>query len=118
MRDWVYIQSGYTWALWTSGLPLLAAVLALLVVAARTGYRSASSREPVAAAIGITVVAVACMLAGTLFFDPHLTMRCGAELFFVLLGMCAALDRRRKGGDPRPVADERFEGWTCGAAEP
>ena len=96
-RDWVYIESGYTWAVWTGGLPLLAAVLALLFIAARTGHRLARSPRAVAGGAGTTLVAVAWMLAVTLLFDPHLTLRGGAELLFVLMALCATLDGRGAG---------------------
>jgi hypothetical protein len=103
-RDWVYIENGYIWAVWTGGLPLLVAVLALIVAAAGTGRRLASSSEPVTAAIGTTVATVAWTLAGLLLFDPHLTFRGGGELLFVLLALGATLDAAdRQGGGTQPM---------------
>lgn len=91
-NEWVYIESGYTWAVWTGGLALLAAVTGLLAVLLRTGRRLVCVAEPVTGALGITVVSVGCVLAVMLSFDPHLTLRGGAELLFVLVGMAAGLD--------------------------
>ncbi|MGY1703937.1 hypothetical protein ACI79C_05125 [Geodermatophilus sp. SYSU D00697] len=101
--DFVYIESGYTWALWSGGLPLLASVLALLVVSARTGRRLASVRQPVIGAIGITVTTVVWAVGVLMFFDPHLTLRGGGELLFLLLAIGATLDaahRRGPGSEP------------------
>jgi hypothetical protein len=98
VREWVYIESGYTWALWNGGLPLLAAVIALLAVAFLVGRRLASSGDPVATAMGVALSVVPCVLAVLLLFDPHLTLRGGAEFLFLLLGMGATLDVMHREG--------------------
>ena len=89
-RDWVYIESGYAWILWTGGLPMLAAFawfvyevlrsLAPLLRDAREPMRVAAA----AATVGLTTI-VTLML-----FDPHLTMRGSADLFFALLALSFA----------------------------
>jgi len=91
-RPWVYIESGYVWAVWTGGLLLLVAVVALLVAGARAGRRLVSSTEPTTSAVGITLIVLAWTVGFLLIFDPHLTFRGGSELIFVLLGLGAALD--------------------------
>jgi putative peptidoglycan lipid II flippase len=102
-RSWVYIESGYTWAVWTGGLPLLAAVIVLLVVTVRTGRRLTPSEEPVARAIGITVTTLAYSLAVLMIFDPHLTFRGAGEMVFILLALAANLDRSAPMTDPEQV---------------
>jgi hypothetical protein len=99
---WVWIESGYVWALWTGGVPLLVAVLALLVLTARTGRRLAASGEPMAGAVGSVLTTVAWMLAGLLVFDPHLTFRGAGTFLFVLLavGVNLELGVARRGGFP------------------
>jgi hypothetical protein len=94
-REWVYIESGYTWALWNGGLPLLIAALALVVVAIRTGRRLTASSRGVPRAVGITLAVVAWALAVLMFLDPHLTLRGGADLLFVVLALGATLDLTR-----------------------
>lgn len=86
-RDWVYIESGYLWLLWIGGLPFLAAFLAFSWVGLVDLGRIAKSRaDPVgiAALAGSTGLA---MLVVLMLFDPHLTMRGGADLLFPLLAL-------------------------------
>ncbi len=122
---WVYIESGYAWALWTGGLVMVAAVLGLLAVAARTGRRLAWSGVPIAGAIGTTLTTVAWMLAALLVFDPHLTFRGAGEVLFVLLALGANLEvRTRRDGRLRsatvqdPVRDDALGMAQVGRAEP
>jgi hypothetical protein len=92
-RDWVYIESGYTWLLWGGGLPLLITASALMAAAVGTGRRLRTAAEPVAGAVGVTLFSAAVALAVLMVFDPHLTLRGGAELLFVLLALAAGCDR-------------------------
>ena len=88
-REWIYIESGYTWALWNGGLPLLVAVVAVIALAVRTGRRLRLATEPVVAVVGTTLATVPWVLAVLMFLDPHLTLRGGGELLFVLLALGA-----------------------------
>lgn len=87
-RDYVLIESGYVWRLWTGGIAMLVAFLWFVVVAARMLWplarRAADPLVRIAAtgaAAGLAVIVVLMAL------DPHLTMRGGADLFFPLLGL-------------------------------
>ncbi|WP_040337566.1 hypothetical protein [Candidatus Blastococcus massiliensis] len=86
-REWVYIESGYAWVVWTGGIVLLAAVIALLVVMVRTGRRLTAETEPAAVAVGVLLTTVAGTLAVLMLFDPHLTFRGAGDVLFVLLGL-------------------------------
>lgn len=105
-REWVYIESGYVWALWNGGLPLLVAVIALITVAVRTGRRLSSSGDALTAAMGTTLIAVPWTLAVLMFLDPHLGLRGGGDLLFVLLALGATLDAARKQQAPDAPAVE------------
>lgn len=95
IRPWVYIESGYTWALWNGGLPLLIGVLVLLVVMYRTGRRLRPTGSVEVRALGIVLSVLAWVLAVLMIMDPHLTIRGGAEILFVLLALCASADAAR-----------------------
>jgi hypothetical protein len=103
-REWIYIESGWTWALWNGGLPLLVAVLALIVLAVRIGRRLRRSAEPVVAAVGTTLATVPWVLAVLMFLDPHLTLRGGGELLFVLLAVGATFATTQRAA-PVPASD-------------
>lgn len=86
-REWVYIESGYAWLLWTGGIPFLAAFLAFAAVALRDLTPVARLRaDAVGVAATGAVAAVATMIV-LMLFDPHLTMRGGADLLFPLLAL-------------------------------
>ncbi len=102
-RDFVYIESGYIWLLWIGGLPFLAAYLAFswvgLVDLGRTAKRRAD-------AVGIAALAATtglAMVAVLMLFDPHLTMRGGADLLFPLLAL--AMLRPAHHPDSTPPAE-------------
>ncbi len=94
-RDAIYLESGYLWLLWVGGLPLFLAVVGFLL----TAYRSLPDRnEPgdtdsdqtlgsVVASAAIAGRAAVVMIALVSIIDPHLTLRGGADLFFMLLAL-------------------------------
>jgi hypothetical protein len=113
---WIYIESGYTWVLWTGGIPMLGAVVALLVVMVNTGRRLVRSTNDTWSAIGLALVTVSWVLGVLMLFDPHLTLRGGADLLFVLLALgatCRGPQRHRAPRPPRPVP---LRGLTRGRA--
>ena len=86
-RNWVYIESGYLWLLWIGGLPFLAAYLAFSWIGLVDIGRITRERRD---AIGIAALASTTGLAMVfvlMLFDPHLTMRGGADLLFPLLAL-------------------------------
>ena len=86
-RTWIYIESGYVWVLWTGGIPMLIAFGGFVWVALRELRAVIAER---ADAVGIAATAAFAGLvsiAVLMLFDPHLTMRGGADLFFPLLAL-------------------------------
>lgn len=85
-REWVYIESGVVWLLWTGGIVLVAAFVYFVATSSRD-LRSIidadleSSPAAVGAFTGLWVITV------LMIFDPHLTMRGTADLFFPLLAL-------------------------------
>jgi hypothetical protein len=86
-RQWIYIESGYAWLLWAGGVPFLLAFVAFAAVALRDLTPVARRRtDAVGVAASAAVAALATMVV-LMLFDPHLTMRGGADLLFPLLAL-------------------------------
>ncbi|MFL5285621.1 MAG: hypothetical protein ACJ8AW_32755 [Rhodopila sp.] len=86
-RDFVYIESGYVWLLWTGGIPLLLAFLYFVGTALPRLRRIAAQRVD---AVGAAASAGYCYLLTLLvlmLFDPHFTVRGTADLLFALLAL-------------------------------
>lgn len=101
-REWVYIESGHTWFLWVGGLPLLVAFLWFTWVLLRDTAR----REP-GAAWSATVArrsafAATLMIFVLTLFDPHLTVRGTADLFFPLIALAIVPGASRPATGARP----------------
>jgi hypothetical protein len=86
-RVFVYIESGYMWLLWTGGIPLLIAYFTFLALGMRSLRRVVRARSD---AVGTAAMVCLCYIVTLLvltMFDPHLTLRGTADLFFPLLAM-------------------------------
>ena len=90
---YVWIESGYTWLLWTGGLPLLAAFAYFVVANIRRCLRLARRRADALAVLSLAVVVSLTVVAVCMVLDPHLTFRGSADLLFVLLGMTVVAQR-------------------------
>ena len=86
-RDWIYIESGHTWLLWSGGLPLLLAFLALPWAVSADLFGPASKGEPICRVAPIAAIAATAMIFVLMTFDPHLTVRGSADLYFPLLAL-------------------------------
>jgi hypothetical protein len=89
-RDYVYIESGYVWLLWIGGLPLLAAFGFFVWVWLRCLWRVTRERTDVIAVAAAAGFAYLVVLTTLMLFDPHLTGRGSADLFFPLLALSLA----------------------------
>jgi hypothetical protein len=97
-EHFVWIESGYTWLLWSGGILFLLAFLWYLWTALATTWRTTRSRRDeiaVAAAAGFAVLVTIGLL---MVLDPHLTMRGSAELSFSLVAIAVAGSASRSVG--------------------
>jgi hypothetical protein len=97
--QYIWIESGHIWLLWTGGVPFALAFIAFMWVALRSVARVARTRVDacgVAAIAAFTALSVDAVLMAT---DPHLTLRGSADLMFALLALTFAVpayERKRK----------------------
>lgn len=86
-REWVYIESGHTWLLWTGGLPLLLVFFILTWAVVDDLYVLATKDKTFAGVAAIAALAATAMIFVLMMFDPHLTVRGSADLYFPLLAL-------------------------------
>jgi len=90
---YVWIESGYTWLLWGGGIPLLASFLFFVYATARRGWEAARSACDARSVAGIAVLVAVMVITALMAFDPHLTYRGSADLFFFLIALTTPRDR-------------------------
>lgn len=99
-REYVFIESGHTWLLWTGGVLFLIAFFVFLWAALRTLAPIARRRLDAIGVAGIAAFTALTVIAVLMIVDPHLTLRGSADLAFSLIAL--ALTRPRNGPDEAP----------------
>ena len=89
-RSMVYIESGYVWLLWIGGVPFLLAFLWFTAVALRRLGRLARARADAVGSAALTGFCSTVVMAVLMLFDPHLTTRGAADIFFPMLALSLA----------------------------
>lgn len=109
-RTWVWIESGYTWLLWSGGILLFFAFFLFLGRAMRTLARTAKARDDSIGVAAVAGFASLAALAVLMLFDAHLILRGAGDLIFPLiaLGLTAATvqtpPRSDQGASAAPVS--------------
>lgn len=85
--EWIYIESGITWLLWTGGLLFLVAFYWFLWVGLRTMWGIARSRAGEVSVAGHAGFVVLVTMGVLMLLDPHLSFRASSDLSFSLLGI-------------------------------
>jgi len=86
-RDWVFIESGYAWLVWSGGVPMLLAFVYFLWATLRRVARVARMRPDAVGVAAIASFTALVVVAVLQLFDPHLTLRGAADLCFFLLAL-------------------------------
>lgn len=86
-REFVYIESGHVWLLWSGGIVLLSAFALFLFVAMRTMARVSRSRGDPIGVAAIAAYTSLAVIAVLMFLDVHLTLRGAGEILFSLLAL-------------------------------
>ncbi len=86
-RDFVWIESGHTWLLWSGGVPLFLAFFYFLWTALRDVGRVARQRTDAIGTAAVGCFAALCVLGVLMTLDLHLTLRGSADLLFPLLAL-------------------------------
>ncbi len=90
-RQYVWIESGYTWLLWAGGIPLLLAFCYLLVRVLRTARSVAKGPPDAVTAVARTLMVAVGVVAVLMLFDPHVTYRGSADVFYMLMALLAVM---------------------------
>lgn len=86
-RDFVYIENGHTWLLWTGGLAFLLAFGAFLVLGLKATRRVALARADPVGVAAIASFAVLTVTGVLMVLDDHLSLRGSADVSFTLLAL-------------------------------
>ena len=85
--EWVYIESGHTWLLWTGGLFFLLAFFWFLWVALRRFWQIAQSRTDESGVAARGAFVAVTTIGVLMFTDPHLSFRASSDMSFSLMGI-------------------------------
>jgi hypothetical protein len=95
---YIWIESGYTWLLWSGGIPMLLACLYFLWVGWRRNIALVHARMDDIGVAALSLCVAFVVIAVLMTIDPHLTYRGSADMVFLLLGITAGA-----GGGPRQI---------------
>lgn len=88
--DFIWMESGYTWLLWTGGVPFVLAFLFFVWVAVRRVAPIARERTDAFGVAAIASFAATTVVAALMTLDAGLALRGSADLAFSLLALATA----------------------------
>jgi hypothetical protein len=101
-RDWVWIESGHSWLLWSGGVVFLAACFVFLVVAIRAVARIARRRTDAIGVAALGALTALWLNVVLMTLDVHLTLRGSADLTFTLLALAFTAPTAARGARAAP----------------
>jgi len=103
-RDWLWIESGYAWLMWTGGIPLLVAFVVYTSLVWRTARRSLRCGDDLQRALAVPALAGVAVLVLLMVLDQHVVLRGSADLLFPLVGLLVGASSRTPSWAPSRVA--------------
>lgn len=85
----IWIESGHLWLFWIGGLPLFTAFMIFMFYGVRYMWKAARSREGPVGVAAVASVGAFCALFVTQTFDPHITLRGSADIFWPLIALAS-----------------------------
>ena len=86
-EDFIWIESGLVWLIWTGGVPLFVTWSAFLGVGAVTARRTLLGGAGPIGIASAAALAAGVSSVGARFFEPHRTLRGSADLLYPLLAL-------------------------------
>ena len=86
-RDWVFVESGYTWMLWSGGIVFLVVGCLFLAAGIRATAAVARMRRDAVGAAAVAAASALWLNVVLMVIDVHLTLRGSGDLLFALLAL-------------------------------
>ncbi|MEM7338512.1 MAG: hypothetical protein AAF467_07695 [Actinomycetota bacterium] len=86
-EDFIWIESGHLWLVWSGGIPLFIAFFGFIGVGMYTAARVSRSMVGPVGIAAVAFVAALSMLFVAQTFDPHLTLRGTADILYPLAAL-------------------------------
>lgn len=86
-EDFIWIESGHLWLLWSGGVPLFVMFFVFVGVGMWTSRKVMRSTPGPVGICGAAAFASLVILSVATTFDPHLTLRGTSDILFPLLGL-------------------------------
>ncbi len=87
--QYIWIESGHLWLFWIGGLPLFVAFMLFMFYGAKYMWDQSRSREGPVAIAAVGAFSAFCALFVVQTFDPHITLRGSADIFWPLIALAS-----------------------------
>lgn len=87
-EEFIWIESGHLWLLWSGGIPLFLTWFGLLITGMVVGRRVLRGRAGPIGAAGAATFATMWIVNTAMIMDPHMTLRGTADILYPLLALC------------------------------
>jgi hypothetical protein len=99
-NGYIWIESGYSWLLWSGGLPLFAAFVAFAWVTSKRAVLVARGPADAVQVAGLALATIVIVISVLMVFDPHVTYRGTADALFAFVALAAVRGVGQAGAAP------------------